>query len=110
VVVKGGHSNESDCTDLLCYRDGNQELKMERFKSIRLATQNTHGTGCTFSAAIAALLSHRTRLVEAVREAKAYTFDSISRGMDNQLGHGNGPLIHLARSASSLHSIIVNYV
>ena len=60
----------------------------------RIPTRNTHGTGCTLSAAIAALLALGKPLEEAVAEAKAY----LTRALDTapSLGHGHGPVNHFA--------------
>lgn len=94
VVIKGGHSKGDHCSDFLCSSIAGLELKKEWLESERLVTQNTHGTGCTFSAAIAAFLSRQLPLSEAVKLAKKYTFDSLSRGRDKKLGQGSGLLIH----------------
>jgi hydroxymethylpyrimidine/phosphomethylpyrimidine kinase len=66
VVVKGGHAI-TKATDV--FYDGN---RMELLQSEVVATSNTHGTGCTFSAAICAYLARGAELLEAVRRAKTY--------------------------------------
>jgi hydroxymethylpyrimidine/phosphomethylpyrimidine kinase len=86
VLVKGGHL-AGDATDILW--DGRRFLY---FPGPRLASPNTHGTGCTLSAAIAAGLARRRPLAEAVREAKAYVTAAIREGF--QPGHGVGVLRH----------------
>jgi hydroxymethylpyrimidine/phosphomethylpyrimidine kinase len=87
VVVKGGHL-EGDPVDV--FFDGG---RMERLPAPRIATRNTHGTGCTLSAAIAARLALGHELLEAVRGAKAYLTEAL-RGAYT-LGRGAGPVDHL---------------
>jgi hydroxymethylpyrimidine/phosphomethylpyrimidine kinase len=86
VVVKGGH-RQGDATDLLF--DGHA---FHAFSSERFDTPNTHGTGCTFSAAIAAQLALGSDLVDAVSFAKRYISEAIRRS--TPLGHGHGPVAH----------------
>jgi hydroxymethylpyrimidine/phosphomethylpyrimidine kinase len=86
VVIKGGHRS-GDATDLLF--DGQN---VHEFSSERIDTPNTHGTGCTFSAAIAAELARGAHLVDAVAAAKHYLTEAIRRAAP--LGHGHGPVAH----------------
>ena len=86
VVMKGGH-REGDATDLLF--DGHS---FAAFSSERVDTPNTHGTGCTFSAAIAAGLARGLSLVDAVGQAKHYVSEAIRRS--RPLGTGHGPVAH----------------
>ncbi len=86
VLVKGGHLKDS-ATDLLW--DGRQ---LVRFPAPRLDTPHTHGTGCTYSSAIAAGLARGRGLVDSVREAKAYVTAAIREGF--QAGRGVGTLRH----------------
>jgi hydroxymethylpyrimidine/phosphomethylpyrimidine kinase len=90
VLVKGGHLADS-ATDLLW--DGRA---LTRFPGPRLDSNNTHGTGCTLSAAIAAGLAHGRPLADAVREAKAYVSAAIREGF--QAGRGVGALRHFVTS------------
>ena len=83
-VVKGGHL-PGDAIDVLF--DG---TTFTEFAGPRIATPHTHGTGCTFAAAIAARLALGASLVDAVRAAKAYVTRAIERAPG--LGHGHGPL------------------
>ena len=88
VLIKGGHL-EGDAADLLfaggdCYR----------FASPRIRTPHTHGTGCTYSAAITALLARGVPMVRAVGRAKAFIDDAIRTNPG--LGHGCGPVNHHA--------------
>jgi hydroxymethylpyrimidine/phosphomethylpyrimidine kinase len=86
VLVKGGHL-KGDATDLLWNgRD------FTRFSTPRIDSQNTHGTGCTFSAAIAAGLARGQALGDAIRSAKAYVTRAIREGF--KAGRGVGQLRH----------------
>lgn len=88
VLVKGGHLDAA-ATDLL-YAGG----EWREFPSPRIDTPNTHGTGCTYSAAITAELAKGTPLVEAVARAKRYIAEAIRTNPG--LGHGPGPVNHHA--------------
>jgi hydroxymethylpyrimidine/phosphomethylpyrimidine kinase len=85
-VVKGGHL-EGPALDVL--HDGRA---IHDIRAERLDTRHTHGTGCTFAAAIAARLALGDRLEPAVREAKAYVTRAIA--LAPGLGRGHGPLRH----------------
>ena len=89
VLLKGGHLEGEEAVDLLATRGG-----VLRFSAPRVHTRNTHGTGCTLSAAIAALLAKGRPLAEAVAEAKAYLTRALKTAPS--LGHGHGPLDHWA--------------
>ncbi len=89
VLLKGGHLEGAESVDLLATRQG-----LKPFPAPRIPTRNTHGTGCTLSAAIAALLALGKPLEEAVAEAKAYLTRALMTAPP--LGHGHGPLNHLA--------------
>jgi len=86
VLVKGGHL-KGDATDLLW-----NGREFTRFSTARVDSQNTHGTGCTFSAAIAAGLARGQALGDAIRAAKAYVTRAIREGF--QAGRGVGQLRH----------------
>ncbi len=88
VVVKGGHMDKA--IDVLF--DGNEML---RFGGDHLKSDNTHGSGCTFASAIAALLACGRPLREAVLLAKAYVTKAIEKGY--AIGKGPGPLDHFYR-------------
>ncbi|MFO7708628.1 MAG: bifunctional hydroxymethylpyrimidine kinase/phosphomethylpyrimidine kinase, partial [Desulfobacterales bacterium] len=60
----------------------------------RVASRNTHGTGCTLSSAIAAHLAHGCGIEESVRRAKEYIRRAIRAGADYTIGHGHGPVHH----------------
>ncbi len=86
-LVKGGHL-PGNAVDVLCDDEGILELRAPR-----IDTKNTHGTGCTYSAAIAARLALGASLREAVRGAKHYVTEAIRRSY--AVGQGHGPLDHL---------------
>jgi len=92
VLIKGGHGNGPEAIDLLVTAAGPLRLA-----SPRVLTQNTHGTGCTLSAAIAAGLAKGQSLETAVRHAKAYVSAAISASDRLQIGHGHGPVHHFYR-------------
>ena len=87
VVIKGGHAEGDELIDLLY--DGNE---FHEFRTRRIATRNTHGTGCTFASAIAARLALGDPLAAAVEKAQAYVAGAIRNGL--AVGHGHGPLDH----------------
>jgi hydroxymethylpyrimidine/phosphomethylpyrimidine kinase len=89
VLLKGGHSDAPESVDI--FIDGGVEL---RLPAPRIATNNTHGTGCTLSSAIAAGLAKGLRLVEAVAEAKAYVTLAIAGADRLTIGSGHGPVHH----------------
>ena len=89
VLIKGGHM-EGDATDLLF--DG---TTWREFPSPRIATPHTHGTGCTYSAAITAGLAKGRPLAEAVACAKRFIHEAIRTNPG--LGRGSGPVNHHAR-------------
>lgn len=86
VVVKGGHG-VGDAVDVLF--DGKQIC---HFGTTRINTKNTHGTGCTFSSAIAAGLAKGMSVREAVEKAKSYITTAIEHSLS--IGRGNGPIHH----------------
>lgn len=88
VLVKGGH-RVHDAVDILF--DGKQ---FYRYEGKRIKTKNTHGTGCTLSAALAVKLAEGKTLPEAVAEAKAYLTGAIEAAKDETIGQGSGPVRH----------------
>ena len=90
VLIKGGHGVGDDATDILVSETG-----FDRFVRPRVATPHSHGTGCTLSAAIAALLSQRVALPEAVDRAKTYVWEGLRHGHGLGIGKGRGPVDHL---------------
>jgi hydroxymethylpyrimidine/phosphomethylpyrimidine kinase len=89
VLIKGGHGGGPDSVDLLVEADG-----CARFTAPRIATKNTHGTGCTLASAVAAGLAKGLALNAAVREAKAYVGAAIAAADRVKIGAGNGPVHH----------------
>ena len=90
VLLKGGHlAKGASSVDVL--DDGAEPLTLA---APRVATANTHGTGCTLSSAIAALLARGLSLRAAVREAKAYVTAAIRVADRLNVGHGHGPVHH----------------
>src|SRR5699024_6797950 len=86
-LVNGGHLTGEDATDLLYVVERIYQLTAKRTN-----TKNTHGTGCTYAAAITAYLSHGRPLPEAVKQAKTYVTKAIKHSLD--LGAGSGPTCH----------------
>ena len=89
VLLKGGHVPGKDATDLLL--SGNVVVQ---FPAERIDTKNTHGTGCTLSAAIAARYAVRGDMLAAVKEAKDYITGAIRHSGELSVGHGCGPTHH----------------
>lgn len=91
VVMKGGHTeNQVYAIDDVYFRDGTSF----QMQSPRIQTKNTHGTGCTFSAAITAFLGRGFSLKEAIIEAKKFVQLAIEK--DLAIGNGHGPTNHFA--------------
>jgi hydroxymethylpyrimidine/phosphomethylpyrimidine kinase len=90
VLVKGGHLDAEDAVDVLF----EPVHGFREFSSPRIATQHTHGTGCTYSAAITAELAKGSTLREAIGSAKKFITEAIRTAPG--LGSGTGPLNHHA--------------
>ena len=89
VLIKGGHGHGPESTDYLI--DASAVI---RLAAPRIATSNTHGTGCSLSSAIAAGLAKGRDLETAVRDAKAYVSAAIAAADRLDVGHGHGPIHH----------------
>ncbi|MFA5663127.1 bifunctional hydroxymethylpyrimidine kinase/phosphomethylpyrimidine kinase [Castellaniella sp.] len=89
VLLKGGHLPGDDTIDML--HDGDRLFELP---GRRIHTRNTHGTGCTLSAALAALLPRVSPVPEAARQAKAYLEGAIRASDQLQVGSGHGPVQH----------------
>lgn len=89
VLIKGGHGDGSESVDLLLDEHGPSWLAAPRH-----ATENTHGTGCTLSSAIAAGLAKGADLTGAVADAKAYVTAAIVAADRLKIGEGHGPVHH----------------
>jgi hydroxymethylpyrimidine/phosphomethylpyrimidine kinase len=89
VLIKGGHGDGPESVDLLIDAAG-----CLRLAGPRIATRNTHGTGCTLASAIAAGLAKGLALAEAAKAAKAYVSAAIAAADRLKIGHGRGPVHH----------------
>ena len=89
VLVKGGHLSAETSPDMLF--DGDT---LSTLSAARVRTKNTHGTGCTLSAAIAALLPQRPSMAAAVAGAKAYLSEALRHRDALHVGRGHGPVHH----------------
>lgn len=92
VLIKGGHGQGRDSTDYLISSETSIALAAPR-----VATANTHGTGCSLSAAVAAGLAKGESLEAAVRNAKAFISGAIAAADRFTVGHGHGPVHHFHR-------------
>jgi hydroxymethylpyrimidine/phosphomethylpyrimidine kinase len=92
VLIKGGHGAGDESVDLLI-----GEGKTIRLAAARIATANTHGTGCTLSSAIAAGLAKGCDLVTAAQDAKTYVTAAIAGADKLHVGRGHGPLNHFQK-------------
>jgi hydroxymethylpyrimidine/phosphomethylpyrimidine kinase len=90
VLVKGGHGNGGEALDVLADASG-----VQTFASPRVDTPHTHGTGCTLSAAVAALMAQGATLPHAVRRAKDFVWQGLLAGRTLGVGSGRGPVDHL---------------
>lgn len=89
ILLKGGHCEGAECVDVLF--DG---ASLHRFGAPRLATRNTHGTGCALSSAVAALRAQGHGLPEAVSAAKSYLWGALRAGAEVFSGTGHGGMNH----------------
>ncbi len=89
VLVKGGHTDGAEAVDVWVDGDGVCEVRAPW-----VATDNTHGTGCTLSAAIAAFYAHEHDWLGSVSKAKTWLTGALAAGSDLGIGHGNGPVHH----------------
>ena len=89
VLMKGGHLSEEESPDWLLTRELEQ-----RFTAPRINTRNTHGTGCTLSAALAALRPRHDNWVTTVQAAKQWLQGALEQADSLEVGHGHGPVHH----------------
>ncbi|MBZ9935396.1 bifunctional hydroxymethylpyrimidine kinase/phosphomethylpyrimidine kinase [Mesorhizobium sp. BR1-1-16] len=89
VLLKGGHGEGDESADLLLTRTGKRW-----YRAPRIATKNTHGTGCTLSSAIAAGIARGQDLETAVETGKRYVTDAIAAADRLTIGKGHGPVHH----------------
>ncbi|WP_299012990.1 bifunctional hydroxymethylpyrimidine kinase/phosphomethylpyrimidine kinase [uncultured Photobacterium sp.] len=90
ILLKGGHlEQEENSTDFLILADD-----VLRMSTPRINTRNTHGTGCTLSAATASFLAQGFELIDAVQHAKTYITQAIQHANNLEVGSGHGPVHH----------------
>ncbi|MDP3560237.1 MAG: bifunctional hydroxymethylpyrimidine kinase/phosphomethylpyrimidine kinase [Legionellaceae bacterium] len=91
VLIKGGHLDGKQSSDILynCHTQESHWLHAER-----VSTKNTHGTGCSLSAAIASYLAQGFSLYESINSAKQYLTQAIQSGATQHIGQGCGPIDH----------------
>lgn len=92
VLMKGGHLSDSESPDWLITTQGEQ-----RFSAPRVNTRHTHGTGCSLSAALAALRPRHSGWAETVAEAKAWLQEALAQADTLEVGKGIGPVHHFHR-------------
>ncbi|MGC1182718.1 bifunctional hydroxymethylpyrimidine kinase/phosphomethylpyrimidine kinase [Legionella sp.] len=90
ILLKGGHLKSRTSNDLFMGKNG----ELHWFESPRINSKNTHGTGCTLSAAITACLAQKIEMEKACEIAKRYLFNAIKAAKDNNVGKGHGPVHH----------------
>ena len=89
LLIKGGHGEGAESVDFLIAKDLTVRLAVPR-----IATKNTHGTGCSLSSAIAAGLAKGHALEASVRAAKIFVSAAIAASDKLSVGHGHGPIHH----------------
>ena len=94
VILKGGHVSSADIVDVLY--DGHRYVE---FRTARVPGRGTHGTGCTFAAAVTSQLALGRGLEDAIPLAQSYVAEAIRHAPD--LGRGHGPLDHFSKSSNS---------
>ena len=92
VLIKGGHGEGAESIDYLV--DAKRTLALA---APRIATKNTHGTGCSLSSAIAAGLAKGEDMETAIRNAKAFITAAIAAADRFSVGHGHGPIHHFQK-------------
>lgn len=91
VLLKAGHLTDDELVDVFYNAETDEVIEL---RSKRVQTLNTHGTGCTFSSAIAAFLAHGLSLNDAITKAKEYMVKAITIGAQYEIGKGHGPVHH----------------
>ncbi len=94
VLLKGGHLSGENSSDLLALREDDGSIRYRSYETPRVQTANSHGTGCSLSSAIAALLAQDLALEEAIAGAKEYVTQALAAGAAYRLGSGHGPIHH----------------
>ncbi|GHT71550.1 hydroxymethylpyrimidine/phosphomethylpyrimidine kinase [Bacteroidia bacterium] len=104
LLLKGGHLKSERLTSLYFSANG----KIEEYHSEKYNTNNTHGSGCTLSSAIASYIAQGKNLSEAVALGQDYVQQAIFHGKDVQTGKGNGPLNHFFNPQKLIKNELVN--
>ncbi len=91
VLLKAGHLTDEELTDIFYDATTDEVVSLP---SKRIHTRNTHGTGCTLSSALAAMLARGLSPADAARSAKEYISGAIAAGADYEIGGGHGPVHH----------------
>lgn len=91
VLLKAGHLTEDNLVDVFYNAETDEVIELS---SERIQTRNTHGTGCTFSSAVASFLAHGLSLNDSIRRAKEYMAKAIIVGAGYEIGKGHGPVHH----------------
>ncbi len=94
VLLKGGHLSGENSSDLLALREDDGSIRYRSYEMPRVQTANSHGTGCSLSSAISALLAQDLALEEAIAGAKEYVTQALAAGAAYRLGSGHGPIHH----------------
>ncbi len=102
ILLKGGHEESDQCEDILYMQ---HENAFYHCKSPRIKTNNTHGTGCSLSSAIATFLARGLSLDDSVNHAHEYIHQAITAGSHYRLGQGCGPICHFYKHEDVLHDI-----
>lgn len=97
VLIKGGHTVDTEATDYLFTDKG-----VTTFSKSRIDTMNTHGTGCTLSAAITAYIARGLSLEKAIEWGKEYLSEALNSGKRVAIGKGHGPVDHFFQPQSSI--------
>ena len=89
VYLKGGHLNGANSPDILMTADN-----VETLEGVRIKTKNTHGTGCSLSAALAACRGRNLEVIEAAKASKEFIAKAIALADQMNVGEGHGPIHH----------------
>lgn len=103
ILLKGGHQKTKIITSLLVDDKGN----LHSYEYERINTNNTHGSGCTLSSAIASFIAQGKSALEAVNLGQQYAYNAIKCGADIEIGKGNGPLNHFFNPQKLIKNEIV---
>jgi hydroxymethylpyrimidine/phosphomethylpyrimidine kinase len=94
VLLKGGHLSGDYCLDTLASRSNKGSIEYSTYKHTKIKTQNTHGTGCSLSSAIAAFMARGESLEKAVSSASKFLQAALRTSDLQNVGTGNGPVNH----------------